>query len=62
MGMSISVWLLPWIGPVVMGWALLKVTGTAWVERQALANQGEGDRTYQGTTNAFFPWFPWGSQ
>jgi steroid 5-alpha reductase family enzyme len=44
------------------GWALLKVTGIPWTERQALASWGEDYREYQRTTNAFFPWFPRGSQ
>ena len=48
--------------PIGMGWALLKVTGIPWVERQALASRGEDYRAYQRTTNAFFPWFPRGSQ
>jgi steroid 5-alpha reductase family enzyme len=55
-------WFLTWIGPIGMGWALLKVTGIPWVERQALASRGEDYREYQRTTNAFFPWFPRDSQ
>jgi steroid 5-alpha reductase family enzyme len=51
-------WLLTWIGPVTMGWALLKVTGIPVAEAQALASRGEEYATYQRTTNAFFPWFP----
>jgi steroid 5-alpha reductase family enzyme len=51
-------WLLTWIGPVAMGWALLKVTGIPVAEAQALASRGEEYATYQRTTNAFFPWFP----
>ncbi len=62
MGVSTSDWLLTWIGPVVMGWALLRVTGIPWAERQALVSRGEDYREYQRTTNAFFPWFPRGSQ
>ena len=58
MGVSTPGWLLTWIGPIGMGWALLKVTGIPWVERQALASRGEDYREYQRTTNAFFPWFP----
>ena len=61
MGVSTPEWLLTWIGPIGMGWALLKVTGIPWVERQALASRGEDYRAYQRTTNAFFPWFPRGS-
>ena len=51
-------WLLTWIGPVVMGWALLKVTGIPPAEAQALTSRGEDYRQYQRTTNAFAPWFP----
>lgn len=51
-------WLLTWIGPVAMGWALLKVTGIPFAEAQALASRGEEYRIYQRTTNAFFPWLP----
>jgi steroid 5-alpha reductase family enzyme len=62
MGVSTPGWFLTWIGPIGMGWALLKVTGIPWVERQALASRGEDYREYQRTTSAFFPWFPRGSQ
>ncbi len=51
-------WLLTWIGPLVMGISLWKVTGIPLAERQALATRGEDYRAYQRTTNAFFPWFP----
>jgi steroid 5-alpha reductase family enzyme len=51
-------WLLTWIGPVAMGWALLKVTGIPVAEAQAMASRGKEYVTYQRTTNAFFPWFP----
>jgi steroid 5-alpha reductase family enzyme len=62
MGVSTPGWLLTWIGPIGMGWALLKVTGIPRTERQALTSRGEDYRAYQRTTNAFFPWFPRGSQ
>jgi steroid 5-alpha reductase family enzyme len=51
-------WPLTWIGPVGMGWALLKVTGIPLAEQQALRSRGEEYRQYQRTTNAFLPWFP----
>lgn len=51
-------WLLTCIGPLVMGIALLSVTGIPLAERQALVARGEDYRTYQRTTNAFVPWFP----
>jgi len=62
MGVNTPGWFVTWIGPIGMGWALLKVTGIPWVEGQALASRGEDYREYQRTTNAFFPWFPRGSQ
>jgi len=51
-------WLLTWLAPVVMGWALVKVTGIPPAERQALERRGDDYRIYQETTNAFVPWFP----
>ncbi len=51
-------WPLTWLGPLLMGLALVKVTGIPLAERQALARRGEAYRAYQQTTNAFFPWFP----
>ena len=51
-------WGLTLVGPVVMGIALLKVTGIPWAESQALASRGKAYADYQRSTNAFFPWFP----
>lgn len=53
-----------WMAPDLtrIGWALPKVTGIPWAERQALASRGEDYREYQRTTNAFFPWFSRGLQ
>ena len=51
-------WLLTWIGPIAMGWALLKVTGIPLAEEQAIRSRGEAYREYQRRTNAFFPWPP----
>ena len=51
-------WPLTWIGPVAMGWALLKVTGVPPAEEQALRSRGEEYRDYQRTTNALIPWRP----
>ncbi|WP_455378052.1 DUF1295 domain-containing protein [Petrachloros mirabilis] len=51
-------WPLTWIGPIVMGWALLKVTGIPLAEEQAIRSRGEDYREYQRGTNAFFPWSP----
>jgi steroid 5-alpha reductase family enzyme len=58
MTMGAPGWVFTWIGPIGMGWALLKVTGIPPAEAQALASRGEEYRHYQQTTNAFFPWFP----
>ena len=58
MGAGTPGWLLTWVGPVGMGWALLKVTGIPWAERQALVSRGVDYREYQRTTSAFIPWFP----
>lgn len=51
-------WVLTWIGPIVMGVALLKVTGIPRAEEQAQFSRGAEYKAYQATTNAFFPWFP----
>lgn len=51
-------WPLTLIGPAVMGWALLKISGIPLAERQALKTRGEEYREYQQTTNAFLPWWP----
>jgi steroid 5-alpha reductase family enzyme len=58
MGVGTPGWLLTWIGPLVMGVALLKLTGIPLAEAQALATRGHEYRTYQRTTNAFIPWLP----
>ena len=51
-------WGLTLIGPLTMGWALLKVTGVPWTETQTMKSRGEEYVTYRRTTNAFIPWFP----
>lgn len=58
MGMGIPYGWITLIGPVLMIWGLFKITGIPFSEAQALASRGEDYRTYQRTTNAFFPWFP----
>jgi steroid 5-alpha reductase family enzyme len=58
MGIGIPGWPLTWIGPVVIGWALLKVTGIPLAEAQALARRGNEYRIYQQTTNVLIPWWP----
>jgi len=49
---------LTWIGPLLMIWALLKITGVPFSEAQAVTSRGDEYREYQQTTNAFIPWFP----
>lgn len=51
-------WLLTWLAPLGMGWALVKVTGIPPAEQQALERRGDEYRIYQKTTSAFVPWFP----
>ena len=46
------------IGPIVMWVFLWNITGIPATEKRAVASRGEAYRTYQQTTNAFFPWFP----
>ena len=46
------------IAPLVMGWALVNVTGIPWAEAQALTTRGDGSRAYQRTTSPFIPWWP----
>ncbi len=46
------------IGPALMLFFILKVTGIPPTEERALLSRGEDYRRYQRTTSAFFPWFP----
>lgn len=58
MGVGVPNGWLTLIGPVLMGWGLLRVTGIPLAEAQALATRGEEYRAYQRTTSSFIPWFP----
>ncbi len=58
MGFDVPNGYITGLGPGVMGWALLKVTGIPPAEAQAVHRRGEDYRRYQETTNAFVPWFP----
>lgn len=51
-------WISLLLGPVLMGAALLWITGIPYSEAQALRTRGEAYRRYQQRTSAFFPWFP----
>lgn len=46
------------LGPAVMLFFLLKITGIPPTEEQALASRGDAYREYQRTTSVFFPWPP----
>lgn len=46
------------LGPALMLWFLLKVTGIPPTEAQALRSRGELYREYQRSTSAFVPWPP----
>jgi steroid 5-alpha reductase family enzyme len=53
----------PWggaaaLGPAVMLFFLLRVTGIPATEEQALRSRGEEYRRYQRTTSPFVPWLP----
>lgn len=51
-------WWLALAGPLLMGAALLWVTGIPFTEAQALRSRGDDYRRYQHETSVFFPWFP----
>ncbi len=51
-------WWLALIGPALMLYFLVKVTGIPATEAHALASRGDEYRDYQHTTSAFVPWFP----
>lgn len=58
MGLGLEYGWLTLIGPILMTWSLLKVSGIPFAEAQALATRGDDYRDYQRTTNALIPWFP----
>jgi steroid 5-alpha reductase family enzyme len=45
-------------GPAVMYVVLTRMTGIPLTEEHAVRSRGEAYRSYQRSTNAFFPWFP----
>ncbi len=45
------------IGPSVILFLLLRVTGIPMAEAQSLQSKGDAYRRYQATTSAFVPWF-----
>ena len=54
--LSVEYWWLSLIGPAVITFFLLKVSGVAMLERKYDGNSKYAE--YQRTTNAFIPWFP----
>ena len=46
------------LGPGVMLFFLLRVTGIPLTEEMSLKSKGDAYREYQRTTSAFVPWFP----
>lgn len=53
-----SLWWISLMGPVCMGYLLMRLTGIPYAESQALKSRGDAYRIYQESTNAFIPWFP----
>jgi steroid 5-alpha reductase family enzyme len=53
-----SIWLLTWLGPVVMLILLFGVTGIPPSEARALESRGDDYKDYQSKTSVFIPWFP----
>jgi steroid 5-alpha reductase family enzyme len=51
-------WLLAWLGPVVMFVFLRWLSGIPFTEAQALRTRGEDYRDYMNRTPMLFPWFP----
>lgn len=47
-----------WLGPLLIAWTLVFVTGIPLAEAQALRSKGEEYRRYQQTTSALIPWPP----
>jgi steroid 5-alpha reductase family enzyme len=56
MSFDANVWYLSIIGPMVLTFLLLKVSGVALLERKYDGNPKYAD--YVRTTNAFLPWWP----
>lgn len=58
LGLGLPFGWLSLIGPALMLFLILKVTGIPPTEARALVSRGEDYRQYQRTTSAFVPWFP----
>ena len=46
------------LGPTMMLWFLVKVTGIPLLEQRLLESRGEAYRRYQRVTSPFIPWLP----
>lgn len=62
-GFGLLAWTGPWgavglVGPVLILYSILFVTGIPPTEKQAVASRGDDYRDYQETTSPFFPWPP----
>ncbi len=57
-GTPMSVWLLSWVGPILMFGSLMWVSGVPFTEAQALRSRGDDYRAYQRRTSVLIPWFP----
>ncbi|MEP6485095.1 MAG: DUF1295 domain-containing protein [Rudaea sp.] len=57
-GTPLHIWLLSWIGPILMFVSLMWVSGVPYTEAQSLRSRGEAYRAYQRRTSVFIPWFP----
>lgn len=58
MGIGVSYGWVALLGPILMLYLFLKVSGIPPTEARALESRGDEYREYQRTTSAFFPWFP----
>lgn len=57
-GTPLHVWMLSWVGPVMIFVSLMWVSGVPYVEAQALRSRGDEYRAYQRRTSVLIPWFP----
>lgn len=58
MGIGIAYGWVTIIGPLIMLYLFLKVTGVPPSEERAIKSRGEEYKKYQAATSTFFPWFP----
>ena len=58
MGIGITYGSLTVIGPIIMLYLFLKVTGVPPAEERAIKSRGDEYKNYQANTSVFFPWFP----